>query len=203
MSKYGYLEVFHRVPWSSRLRESTVYNFCYLFVVQAISCSSWVIYYVIYIRSLRYFLLLFSHLTDKYILRMKFSYFWSGSQKWNSEHRFKYSRLSLSRSPKNTLKYFDISVPRHSRFAGLRKKSIDAFHFTNEYVIWLLKLDILKILWKRREIFFTIFCYLLLEFHIKSGTRLSLRDMRLVEVSEVAEITRVVWFYFDPFCINL
>ena len=25
MSKYGYLEVFHRVPWISRYRESSVY----------------------------------------------------------------------------------------------------------------------------------------------------------------------------------
>ena len=34
----------------------------------------------------------------------------------------KYSRLSLSRSPRDFLKYFEISVPRHIRFAELRKK---------------------------------------------------------------------------------
>ena len=58
--------------------------------------------------------------------------------------------------------------------------------------------DILKILWKRDEtapeeqffLFSTIFCYLLLDFHVKTGTRFSLRDKQLFEVSEV-EIMRV------------
>ena len=36
--------------------------------------------------------------------------------------------------------------------------------------------------------FSTIFCYLLLDFHVKTGTRFSLRDKRLFEISEV-EIT--------------
>ena len=31
MSKYGYLEVFQRVPWTSRYRESTVFLFFILF----------------------------------------------------------------------------------------------------------------------------------------------------------------------------
>ena len=34
----------------------------------------------------------------------------------------KYSRLSLSRIPRDSLKNFEISVPRHIRFAELRKK---------------------------------------------------------------------------------
>ena len=34
----------------------------------------------------------------------------------------KYSRLSLSRIPRDSLKYFEISVPRHIRFAEFRKK---------------------------------------------------------------------------------
>ena len=33
-----------------------------------------------------------------------------------------YSRLSLSRIPRDSLKYFEISVPRHIRIAELRKK---------------------------------------------------------------------------------
>ena len=33
-----------------------------------------------------------------------------------------YNRLSLSRIPRDSLKYFEISVPRHIRFAELRKK---------------------------------------------------------------------------------
>ena len=49
----------------------------------------------------------------------------------------------------------------------------------------------MKILWKRGEIaplkqfllFSTIFCYLLLDFHIQTGTRFSLRDKRLFEIS--------------------
>ena len=34
----------------------------------------------------------------------------------------KYSRLSLSRIPRDSLKYFEISIPRHIRFAELKKK---------------------------------------------------------------------------------
>ena len=36
----------------------------------------------------------------------------------------------------------------------------------------------------------TIFCYLMLDFYVKTGIRFSLRDKRLVEITEV-EITRV------------
>ena len=51
--------------------------------------------------------------------------------------------------------------------------------------------DILKILWKEEKLLFsTIFCYLLLDFHVKLGTRFSLRDKWLFEISEVV-ITRV------------
>ena len=39
-------------------------------------------------------------------------------------------------------------------------------------------------------LFSTIFCYLFLDFHVKTGTRISLRYKRLFEISEV-EITRV------------
>ena len=56
----------------------------------------------------------------------------------------------------------------------------------------------LKIMWKRGEIAHeeqflllpTIFCYLMLDFYVKSGIRFSLRDKRLFEITEV-EITRV------------
>ena len=56
----------------------------------------------------------------------------------------------------------------------------------------------LKILWKRKEIapeeqfllLSTIFCYLMLDFFVKTGIRFSLRDKRLFEISEV-ELTRV------------
>ena len=56
----------------------------------------------------------------------------------------------------------------------------------------------LKILWKREEIALqeqflllsTIFCYLMLDFGVKTRIRFSLRDKRLFEMTEV-EITRV------------
>ena len=56
----------------------------------------------------------------------------------------------------------------------------------------------LKILWERGEIapeeqfllVSTIFCYLMLDCYVKTGIRISLRDKRLFEITEV-EITRV------------
>ena len=56
----------------------------------------------------------------------------------------------------------------------------------------------LKILWKRGEIareeqfllLSTIFCYLMLDFYVKTQIRFSLRDKRLFEITEV-EIMRV------------
>ena len=58
--------------------------------------------------------------------------------------------------------------------------------------------DVLKIFRKRGEIahdeqfllLSTIFCYLLLDFHVKTGTRFSPRDQRLFEITEV-EVTSV------------
>ena len=55
----------------------------------------------------------------------------------------------------------------------------------------------MKILWKMGEIapeeqflpLSTIFCYLNLDFYVKTGIRFSLRDKRLFEITEV-EITR-------------
>ena len=57
--------------------------------------------------------------------------------------------------------------------------------------------DILKILWKRGEIalYSTIFFHLLLDFHVKTGTKFLLRDKRLFEISKV-EITRVDCTFF-------
>ena len=64
-----------------------------------------------------------------------------------------YSRLSLSRIPRDSLKYFEISVVRHIRFAELRKKLILLTTFNKYMCNWTLEVrDILKILWKRGEI---------------------------------------------------
>ena len=65
----------------------------------------------------------------------------------------------------------------------------------------------LKLLWKWGEIaskeqFFllsTIFCYLMLDFYVKTGIRFSLRDKRLFKVTEV-EITRVDCIYIASDC---
>ena len=46
-----------------------------------------------------------------------------------------YSRLSLSRSRRDPLKHFEISVLRHIRCAELRKIPIEQPNFTNEVVI--------------------------------------------------------------------
>ena len=103
-----------------------------------------------------------------------------------------HSRLSSSRNPRDSLRYFEISVPRHIRFTELRKKinwttTIHKWTYFTPEVRYSL-----KILWKRGKIapeeqfllFSTIYCYLLLDFHVKIGTRF------LLEISEV-EITRV------------
>ena len=46
-----------------------------------------------------------------------------------------YSRLSLSRSRKDPLKHFEISVLRHIRFGKLRKIPMEQPNFTNEHLI--------------------------------------------------------------------
>ena len=64
-----------------------------------------------------------------------------------------YSRLSLSRIPRDSLKYFEISVPRHIRFEELRKKIIRTTEFNKFICNWTLEVrDIVKILWKRGTI---------------------------------------------------
>ena len=52
-----------------------------------------------------------------------------------------------------------------------------------------------KIVEKRKNcsFFSTIICYLLLDFHVKTGTRFSLQDKRLFEMSEV-EVNEI-WLY--------
>ena len=114
-----------------------------------------------------------------------------------------YSRLSLSRSRRDPLKNFGISVLRHIRFAELTKIPIEQPNFTNEHVIWLFEIYV-EILWKRGGIaseeqfllLSTIFCYLMLDFYVKTRIRFSLRDKRLLEITEV-EITRVECICFS------
>ena len=58
----------------------------------------------------------------------------SCSTSWRS-----YSRLSLSRIPRDSLKYFEISVVRHIRFAELRNKLIQLTTFNKYMCNWTLK----------------------------------------------------------------
>ena len=105
-----------------------------------------------------------------------------------------YSRLPLSRSPRDALKYFEISVLRHIRFAELGEKLIRLTTFNKYMRNWTLEVrDILKYCGKEEKFFSTIFFYLLLDFHVSAGTRFSLRDKRLFEISEF-EIARVNCF---------
>ena len=67
------------------------------------------------------------------------------------EYQIQYSQLSLSQIQgilwnNSRYPYVDISdLQNWGKINGITA-------FSNEYVIWLLKLDILKILWKRKEI---------------------------------------------------
>ena len=95
-----------------------------------------------------------------------------------------YSRLSLSQILRDSLKNFEISILRHIRFFRIQEKLIRLTTF-NKYMcnLTLEVRDILKILLKQFLLFSTIFFYMLLDFHV--GTRFSLRDKRLFEISEV------------------
>ena len=122
---------------------------------------------------------------------------------------FEYSWLLLSRIPRDSLKHFEISVSWNIRVAEVRKTRNRTTTF-NKWIcnVTLEVKDTLKILWKRGEIapkeqfllFSTVFCYYFLELHVKSGTRISLRDKWLFEISEV-ETTRVDCICKDNFCI--
>ena len=85
-----------------------------------------------------------------------------------------YSRLSLSRSLRDSLKYFEISVPRHIRFAELRKKINQTTTFHKRVCnLTPVKVEIsLKYCGKEEKLqfllFSTIFCYLLLNFHVEN-----------------------------------
>ena len=57
----------------------------------------------------------------------------------NAYNKQKYSWLSLSRIPRDSLKYFEISVPRHIRFAELRKKIIRTTTFNKYMCNWTLE----------------------------------------------------------------
>ena len=107
----------------------------------------------------------------------------------------KYIQLTLVEFQETLWKHFKISVPRNIIAAEVRKTINRTTTLTNEYAIWLLKLDTYwKYCGKEEKLllllFSTIFCYLFLDLDVKTGTRISLRDKRLVEISEV-EITSV------------
>ena len=66
---------------------------------------------------------------------------------------YMYNRFSLSQVPRDSLKYFELSVLRHIRFADLRKNINRTTAFNNSICNWTFEVrDMLKILWKREEI---------------------------------------------------
>ena len=72
-------------------------------------------------------------------------------------------------------------------------------HILQMNMYWLLKFRIYGKYCGNFSSFSIIFCYTLLDFHVKTGTRFSLRDKRLFEKSKV-QITRVdcISFRVDP-----
>ena len=143
-----------------------------------------------FILILPYFLL-FSHL----LALLFFSpCFWETIQKWPTF--VIQSTLVILKSNGLTEKLRDIRTSTYQIFRIEEKNQTATFHkricnWTTEVI------HILKILWKRGEIapyeqflLFSTKCYLLLGFHVKTGTRFSLRDKRLFEIS-VVELTNV------------
>ena len=103
-------------------------------------------------------------------------------------HFQKYSRLSLSRSPRDSLKHFKISIPRQPPLTE-----------------WICNLTPkLEIYWKYcgKEENSPVFHNILLpvgRFCVKAGTRFSLRGKQLFEISEF-EITRVNCIFYGIHC---
>ena len=110
--------------------------------------------------------------------------------------------ISKSKGPSETLRDIRTSTYQMCRIEENTNR-ITKFH------TWTCKLTPLvrSIYWKycgtRREIapeeqfllLSTIFCYLMLDFYVKTGIRISLRDKRLFEITDV-EITRVDYLIF-------
>ena len=64
-----------------------------------------------------------------------------------------YSQLSLSQSPRDSLKHFEKAIPQHIRFAELRKTINQTTTFNKRICNLAPEVrDIMKILWKRGEI---------------------------------------------------
>ena len=111
---------------------------------------------------------------------------------------YKCSQLLLSRSRRDPLKHFEISVLRHIRLGELRKLPIEQPNFTNEhdsfFQIYIYVENIVK---KGRSapeeqflLLSAIFCYLMLDFYVNTRIRFSLRDKRLFKITKV-KITSV------------
>ena len=131
----------------------------------------------------------------------------------NALQKRKYSRLSLSRSRRDPLKHFEISVLRHIRVAELRTIPIEQPSFTNEQVFDSFSLKyMLKILWNGGEIapeeqfllLSTIFSYLMLDFYVKTRIRFSLRDKRVFRDNRSRDNESPLYTYLIRFdCVNV
>ena len=117
----------------------------------------WLITCVVYSAKCTNMKLLFSGVCQWFLWAIKVIWVWKG-------RFYNYSRFLLSQSPRVSLKHFEKSVPRYIKFAELRKKLNNHISQLNSNLTPEVR-DILKILWKRREIA-TVFCYLLLDLHV-------------------------------------
>ena len=100
------------------------------------------------------------------------------------------STLVISNSNRLSEILRDIRTSTYQSYR-IEEKIIRTTTFDKYMCNWTLEVrDILKILWKRISPLFHNIFYLSLDFHVQAGTRFSLRDKRLFEISEV-EITRV------------
>ena len=99
---------------------------------------------------------------------------------------FIYSQLLLSRSPRDSEIIQDICSSKY-QICRIEEK----IHWTAKFnkSIYNLSPEVRDIL-EQFLLFSTIFCYLLLDFHVKTGTRFSLRDKQLLKISKV-KITRL------------
>ena len=129
-----------------------------------------------------------------------FPFFKNGGKTWKYTHSpYIQSTLFISKSkgPSETLRDIPTSTYQMCRIEENTNR-------TTKFHTWTCKLTpiVSNIYWKycgtRREIapeeqfllLSAIFCYLMLDFYVKAGIRISLRDKRLLEITDV-EITRV------------
>ena len=117
--------------------------------------------------------------------------------------------ISKSKGPSETLRDIRTSTYQVWRIEE-NTNGTTKFHKWTCNLTPLVRKYMWKILWKRGEIapeeqfllLSTVFCYLMLDFCVKTRIRFSLRDKRLFEITEV-EVTRVDCIFIMEFIFTL